>query len=142
MRAVPAALLAACAAVAALLAPTAAPAKGKELHLYTWSDYVKPELIERFEKEQKCRVVIDTFDANESMYAKLNHVDMPCEALLNVVMPAQKSTDMLRVSKWTAAAQSATVATVPGCTFEETATAPGVSPVRVRRPNPATIAMS
>lgn len=44
--------------------------------------------------------------------------------------------------KWTAAAQSVTVATVPGCTFEETATAPGVSPVRVRRPNPATIAMS
>lgn len=44
--------------------------------------------------------------------------------------------------KWTAAAQSATVATVPGCSFEETTTAPGVTPLRVRRPNPAVIAMS
>ena len=32
--------------------------------------------------------------------------DMPCVALLDVVMPAQKSTDMLRVPKWTNAARS------------------------------------
>jgi spermidine/putrescine transport system substrate-binding protein len=41
------------------------------LHLYTWADYVKPELLQRFEAEQGCRVVVDTFDSNESMYAKL-----------------------------------------------------------------------
>jgi spermidine/putrescine transport system substrate-binding protein len=41
------------------------------LHVYTWADYIKPELIARFEAEQKCRVVVDTFDSNESMYAKL-----------------------------------------------------------------------
>jgi spermidine/putrescine transport system substrate-binding protein len=41
------------------------------LHIYTWADYVKPELIEQFEKEQNCKVVIDTFDSNEAMYAKL-----------------------------------------------------------------------
>ena len=41
------------------------------LHVYTWSDYVKPELITRFETENKCKVVIDTFDSNEAMYAKL-----------------------------------------------------------------------
>ncbi len=41
------------------------------LHLYTWSDYVKPELVARFEAEHGCRVVIDTFDSNEAMYAKL-----------------------------------------------------------------------
>lgn len=41
------------------------------LHLYTWSDYIKPELVTRFEAEQGCRVVIDTFDSNEAMYAKL-----------------------------------------------------------------------
>ncbi len=39
--------------------------------------------------------------------------------------------------KWTAAAQSGTVVSVPGCQFEETATAPGVAPIRVRRPVPA-----
>jgi spermidine/putrescine transport system substrate-binding protein len=41
------------------------------LHIYTWADYVKPELVQRFEKENDCRVVIDTFDSNEAMYAKL-----------------------------------------------------------------------
>jgi len=58
-------------ALAVALAPAAALAAKKELHLYTWADYVKPELVQRFEKEQGCRVVIDTFDSNESMYAKL-----------------------------------------------------------------------
>lgn len=42
-----------------------------ELHLYIWADYIKPELIEKFEQECQCRVVYDAFDTNESMYAKL-----------------------------------------------------------------------
>ncbi|OGD18784.1 MAG: hypothetical protein A2W03_14900 [Candidatus Aminicenantes bacterium RBG_16_63_16] len=41
------------------------------LHVYAWADYFKPELVARFEREERCRVVIDTFDANEAMYAKL-----------------------------------------------------------------------
>ena len=41
------------------------------LHIYTWADYVKPELVTAFEKANSCRVVIDTFDSNEAMYAKL-----------------------------------------------------------------------
>lgn len=41
------------------------------LHVFTWADYVDPELVRRFEKENGCKVVIDTFDSNESMYAKL-----------------------------------------------------------------------
>ena len=41
------------------------------LHVYTWADYIKPELVQRFEKEHGCKIVIDTFDSNESMYAKL-----------------------------------------------------------------------
>ncbi len=41
------------------------------VHLYTWADYIKPELVQRFEKENQCKVVIDTFDSNEAMYAKL-----------------------------------------------------------------------
>lgn len=47
-----------------------APAK-PTLHIYNWADYVKPELLQRFEQQQGCRVVLDTFDSNESMYAKL-----------------------------------------------------------------------
>ena len=39
--------------------------------------------------------------------------------------------------KRTSAAQTATVVKIPGVKIEETATAPGISPVRVRRPVPA-----
>lgn len=45
--------------------------KKPELHIYTWSDYMKPELVKAFEKDHNCRVTIDTFDSNEAMYAKL-----------------------------------------------------------------------
>jgi len=41
------------------------------LNVYTWADYFKPALISRFEKENSCRVIIDTYDSNETMYAKL-----------------------------------------------------------------------
>ena len=41
------------------------------LRIYTWSDYVKPELIQRFEQENDCRVLIDTYDSNETMYDHL-----------------------------------------------------------------------
>jgi spermidine/putrescine transport system substrate-binding protein len=41
------------------------------LHLYCWADYVSPDLIKAFEAEHNCRVVYDTFDSNEQMYAKL-----------------------------------------------------------------------
>lgn len=44
--------------------------------------------------------------------------------------------------KWTAAAESATVVSIPGVEFEETATAPGVGPIRVRRPVPATTSVA
>lgn len=54
-----------------LLSFCAAGSAKPVLHLYTWADYVKPELVVAFEKQEKCKVVIDTFDSNESMYAKL-----------------------------------------------------------------------
>lgn len=41
------------------------------LHIYTWSDYVKPALIRRFEQENNCQIVIDTYDSNEAMLARL-----------------------------------------------------------------------
>jgi len=58
---------------AALTAAFACRGKTGEatLHVYTWADYVKPELVARFEAENACRVVIDTFDSNEAMYAKV-----------------------------------------------------------------------
>ena len=46
------------------------PAK-PELHIYTWSDYIANDVIAQFEKENGCTVVVDTFDSNEAMFAKL-----------------------------------------------------------------------
>lgn len=44
---------------------------GGELHIYTWSDYISPDVIASFEKALNVKVVVDTFDSNEAMYAKL-----------------------------------------------------------------------
>lgn len=55
-----------------LLAALVGPWLGAQtLHIYTWADYINPDLVERFEKEHGCKVVIDTFDSNEAMYARL-----------------------------------------------------------------------
>lgn len=42
------------------------------LYIYTWAEYLRPEIIEEFEKRYNCEVVVDTFDSNESMFAKLS----------------------------------------------------------------------
>lgn len=49
----------------------ASAAAAETLHLYTWADYISPDVVKKFEKQHGCQVVIDTFDSNESMYAKL-----------------------------------------------------------------------
>ena len=46
------------------------PAK-PTLRIYTWSDYIAKAVINRFEKEYGCKIVIDTFDSNETMFEKL-----------------------------------------------------------------------
>ena len=59
------------AVVAAFLSLAACGKAKPVLSLYTWSDYIKPDLVRRFEREHGCRVVLDTFESNEAMYAKL-----------------------------------------------------------------------
>ncbi len=60
-----------CSALCALAMAGGCSTELPTLHIFTWADYIKPGLVEQFEKENSCRVVIDTFDSNESMYAKL-----------------------------------------------------------------------
>ena len=43
----------------------------ENIYIYTWADYIDPSLIQRFEQENNCNVIIDTFDSNEAMLAKL-----------------------------------------------------------------------
>jgi spermidine/putrescine transport system substrate-binding protein len=63
--------LASAALLAALLGAPGCGTSRPVLHIYTWADYINPEIVARFERENGCRVVIDTYDSNESMYAKL-----------------------------------------------------------------------
>lgn len=44
---------------------------GGEFRIYTWSDYISPDVVAGFEKALGVKVVIDTFDSNEDMYAKI-----------------------------------------------------------------------
>ena len=41
------------------------------LRVFNAGEYVDTELIERFEEENNCEVIYETFDSNESMYTKL-----------------------------------------------------------------------
>jgi len=44
---------------------------GKTLRIFMWSDYIDPQVVKDFEKARGVRVVIDTFESNEAMLAKL-----------------------------------------------------------------------
>jgi spermidine/putrescine transport system substrate-binding protein len=46
---------------------------GKEevLYIFNWTDYIDDTLIKKFEKENNCKVVYDTYNSNENMLTKL-----------------------------------------------------------------------
>ena len=44
---------------------------GGELNLYNWTDYISPELLDRFESETGITVNLDNYDSNETLLAKL-----------------------------------------------------------------------
>jgi putrescine transport system substrate-binding protein len=51
--------------------PSAPAARGGQLNVYNWSDYVAEDTIARFEKETGIKVVYDVYDSNEMLEAKL-----------------------------------------------------------------------
>ena len=44
---------------------------GGELNLYNWTDYISPELLDRFQSETGITVNLDNYDSNETLLAKL-----------------------------------------------------------------------
>jgi putrescine transport system substrate-binding protein len=52
-------------------APRAAAAEERELHVYNWADYISRDTIARFEAATGIRVVYDTYDADETLEAKM-----------------------------------------------------------------------
>ena len=51
--------------------PPAAAADERELHVYNWADYIGKDTVARFEAATGIRVVYDTYDADETMEAKM-----------------------------------------------------------------------
>lgn len=49
----------------------ATPALANPLYLYSWAGYTAPELIEKFEAETGIEVILDTYDSNEMLLARL-----------------------------------------------------------------------
>ncbi len=43
----------------------------KKLYIFNWTYYTPDSVIAKFEKEYNCKVVYDSFDSNETMFAKL-----------------------------------------------------------------------
>ena len=52
-------------------ADLAAAQNTRVLNVYNWSDYIEPKVLEDFTKETGIKVQYDTFDANETLEAKL-----------------------------------------------------------------------
>ena len=56
--------------------------KENVVYVYSWGDYLDPEVLKIFEKETGIHVVLDEFDTNESMYPRVAegavHYDVIC----------------------------------------------------------------
>lgn len=57
--------------VAATLVSCGAPAASKDLTVFNWIDYIPESVLDQFKAETGINLVYDTYDSNESMYAKL-----------------------------------------------------------------------
>lgn len=54
-----------------LLSAPSVRAAEKVVHVYNWSDYIEPRMLEAFTRETGIRVVYDTYDTNEIVETKL-----------------------------------------------------------------------
>lgn len=56
--------------------------KKEQVYVYSWGDYLDPEVLKTFEEETGIHVVLDEFDTNESMYPRVAegavHYDVIC----------------------------------------------------------------
>ncbi|MDB5559371.1 MAG: spermidine/putrescine transporter substrate-binding protein [Enterovirga sp.] len=59
------------AALVGLLVASGAFAQDRVVHVYNWTDYVDPKVLERFTAETGIKVVYDTYDTNEILETKL-----------------------------------------------------------------------
>ena len=58
-------------AAALTLCPLFALAAQETISVYNWGDYIEPEVLDLFEQETGIKVIYETFETNEDMYAKI-----------------------------------------------------------------------
>ncbi|KEP71411.1 polyamine ABC transporter substrate-binding protein [Thioclava sp. BHET1] len=56
---------------ATLIAISGTMAAAEEVHVYNWSDYIDPALLQKFEDQTGIKLVYDVFDSNEVLETKL-----------------------------------------------------------------------
>ena len=56
--------------LALVLCPLFALAQ-ETISVYNWGDYIEPEVLTLFEQETGIKVIYETFETNEDMYAKI-----------------------------------------------------------------------
>src|SRR3954470_14030964 len=59
------------AALLTFIAPAAAAGEQRVVNFYNWSNYVAPDVLEKFTRETGIKVIYDTFDANETLETRL-----------------------------------------------------------------------
>ena len=68
------------------------------VYVYSWGDYLDPKTLEMFEEETGIRVVIDTYDTNESMYPRIAegavHYDVICPS--DYMIQKMRDNDLLQ----------------------------------------------
>lgn len=66
----------------------------KVLYIFNWTDYIDDTLIQKFEKQNNCKVIYDTYNSNENMLTKLlttkSSYDIVVPSGDHVVIMAQK----------------------------------------------------
>jgi spermidine/putrescine transport system substrate-binding protein len=56
----------------------------KVLYIFNWTDYIAEDLVKKFEKENGCRVVYDTYNSNENMLTKM----LTTKSSYDIVVPS------------------------------------------------------
>lgn len=67
----------------------------KELHFYNWTDYIAPEILQDFEREFGVKVIVDLYDSNEDMIAKIR----PGNSGYDLVAPSDYAVDIMAREK-------------------------------------------
>ncbi len=63
-----------------------------KLYIFNWTDYIAPELIEKFKQENNCEIIYDMYNSNENMLTKVT----TSQAMYDIIVP---SGDHLEIMK-------------------------------------------